>query len=316
VQQVSEPRPQVGRLRTQVSRRLHSRRAAWWFGLLTVTGVAHFASLMVLLMGFFSYMTAFQHKQKPHLTWRQNLLVLVVSVLVAVAVAIYSYRTIKVDDFGEPPKKHIPRKWWHLYATGTGAMVAIGTAYTTFVMWMLLLLGLVMTVRLLFPFLVLPGHILLWLGLVPAALALWAFIAWRYEFLEWLEKAEPPGLRLAANLVQHADAFQKRARALEQAMEATVAISKQIQREIGLEQQQLDELREQYRRDARLKELSAEEVAAVRLAIAQEQTRSSRWGLWWSIVIAVVFWVAGVVTQALIDFDALGDQLRQWFNLG
>jgi len=62
--------------------------------------------------------------------------------------------------------------------------------------------------------------------------------------------------------------------------------------------------------------LSAEEVAAVRLAIAQEQARSSRWGLWWSIVIAVVFWMAGVVTQALINFDALGDQLRQWLHLG
>jgi hypothetical protein len=151
---------------------------------------------------------------------------------------------------------------------------------------------------------------------VPAGLALWAFIAWRYQFLAWLEKVEPPGLRLAANLVQHADAFQERARALEKAMEAAVAISKQIQREIGLEQQQLGELREQYRRDARLKELSAEEVAAVRSAIAQEQARSTRWDLWWSIVFAVISWVAGVATQALIDLDALGNQLRQWLHLG
>jgi hypothetical protein len=157
---------------------------------------------------------------------------------------------------------------------------------------------------------------LLWLVPVPAGLALWAFTAWRYQCLEWLEKAEPHGLRLAANLVQHADAFQERARALEQAMEATVAISKQIQREIGVEQQQLDELREQYRRDTRLKELSAEEVAAVRLAIAQEQARSSRSGLWWSIGIAVIFWVVGLLTDALVDTEALGDQLRQWFSLG
>ena len=132
--------------------------------------------------------------------------------------------------------------------------------------------------RLIFPFFGLPGHHLLWLVPVPAGLALWAFIAWRYQFLEWLEKAEPPGLRLAANLVQHADAFQERARALEQAMEEAVTISKQIQREIRLEQRQLGELREQYRRDARLRELSLNPPMQDLVSAERGQTGSARLG--------------------------------------
>jgi hypothetical protein len=144
-----------------MSRLLHSRRAAWWFGLVCITGVTHLASVIVLLMGFMSFMTAFQHKQRLDLSERQNQLVLALSVLVALAVGVYSYRTMKVDDSGKPPRKHISREWWHIYATGTGAMVAIGTAYTTFLMWMFLLLGLVTATRLIFPFFGLPGHYLL-----------------------------------------------------------------------------------------------------------------------------------------------------------
>ena len=136
MQQVSELRPQEGHPRAQMFRLLHSRRAAWWFGLLSITAVTHFVTVLVLLMGFMSFMTAFQHKQETDLSERQNLLVLVLSVLVAVAVAGYSYRTMKLDDFGKSPRKHISREWWHIHATATGAMVAIGTAYTTFLMWM------------------------------------------------------------------------------------------------------------------------------------------------------------------------------------
>jgi hypothetical protein len=316
MQQVSQLHQRDSRFGAQVSRLLHGQRAAWWFGLLFYAGFAHFVSVIVLLMGFYVFMTAFQHRQQPELSPGQNWSVLALSALVAVAAAVYCYRTMNEDDFGKPPRKHISRKWWRVYATGTGAMVAIGTAYASFFMWVLLLAGLVRATRLMVSSFVLPGHLGLWFAPVPAGLALWAFIAWRYQFLEWLEKGEPIGLRLAANLVQHADAFQERARVLEQAMEETVAISKQIQREIGLEQQQLGELREQYRRDARLKKLSDQEVAAVRLAIAQEQSRSTRWGLWWNLVIAVVFLVIGLVIQALINFDALGHQLRQWLHLG
>ena len=41
MQQVSQLRPQGGRLGAQVARLLHSHRAAWWFRLLARTGVAH-----------------------------------------------------------------------------------------------------------------------------------------------------------------------------------------------------------------------------------------------------------------------------------
>jgi hypothetical protein len=50
--------------------------------------------------------------------------------------------------------------------------------------------------------------------------------------------------------------------------------------------------------------------------IAQENARSARWGLLLNVVIAVVFWAIGVLTDALIDTEALGYQLRQWLHLG
>jgi hypothetical protein len=34
------------------------------------------------------------------------------------------------------------------------------------------------------------------------------------------------------------------------------------------------------------------------------------------VVVAAVFYVIGLLTDALVDTDALGDQLRQWFHLG
>jgi hypothetical protein len=161
VQQASELRPQDGRLRAHISQLLHSGRASWWFGLLAATGVTQFLSAIVLLMVFPSFMTAFLHKQQPDLTERQILFVLVLSVLLAATVPIHNLRTMKGYDLGEPPRRHIPREWWHIFATGTGAIVAVGTAYTTFLMWMFLLLGLVKATRVVLPFFGLPGHYLL-----------------------------------------------------------------------------------------------------------------------------------------------------------
>ena len=161
----------------------------------------------------------------------------------------------------------------------------------------------------------LPGDPLAWVAPVAAGLALWAFVAWRHVSLEALERAEPPELRLAAHLKEHVEALQERAQALEHAFEEAEAISKKVQRGIESEQEQLRELREQYRLHAQLIELS-DHAPAVRTAIAEEQTRASRWGLLVNVVVAAVFYVIGLLTDALVDTNALGDQLRQSFHLG
>jgi hypothetical protein len=181
--------------------------------------------------------------------------------------------------------------------------------------WLLVLIGFGWAVELIVPSFGLPGPPLVWSVPLPAALGLWAFVAWRHVCLEVLETAEPPELRLAANLKQHVVAFQERAQSLERAFEDAEAISKKVQRGIELEQEQLREVREQYRLHAQLIELS-DHAPAVRTAIAQEQTRASRWGLLVNIVVAAVFFVIGLLTDALVNTDALGDQLRQWLHLG
>jgi hypothetical protein len=88
-----------------------------------------------------------------------------------------------------------------------------------------------------------------------------------------------------------------------------------VQRGIELEQEQLRELRDHYRLHTQLMELS-DRAPAVRTAIAQEQTRASRWGLLVNVVVAAIFYVIGLLTNALVNTDALGDQIRQWFHLG
>jgi hypothetical protein len=111
------------------------------------------------------------------------------------------------------------------------------------------------------------------------------------------------------------DDFQERAQALEDAFEEAAAISRKVQRGIELDQEQLKELREQYRLQAQLIELS-DRAPAIRTAIAQEHARGARWSLLVNIVVAAVFWVMGLLTDALVDTEALGHQLRQWFRLG
>jgi hypothetical protein len=308
-----QQRDRGGRLGPEMSRLLHHRQAAWWFALLAVAGVAQFASflaigsLLFVSMGQLGYDT-------ERLSTTLTAVSLALSVVVALGVSIYVYRTQR-GTFFDPPKNRIPRNSWNGYASGTGAVIAASVAWATFLMWAPTLLGLVLAVRLLFPSFGLRGDPLIWILPVSLGMALWAFVAWRHAVLEVLEMAEPPELRLAAHLKQHVEAIQERAQALEDAFEEAEAISKKVQRGIELEQEQLRELREQYRLHAQLMELS-DHAPAVRTAIAQEQTRASRWGLLINVVVAAVFWAIGLLTDALVDTETLGHQLRHWFHLG
>jgi hypothetical protein len=305
-------RGQGGRLGPQFARLLHHRRAAWWFTLLAVAGATQFMSFFVIGTTI-AYFEGLGHdrRQMPR---TQILISIALSVVVALAVSFYVHRTQK-ETFFDPPRDRVPRKKWHWFANKSGAVVALVVAYTTSLMWLFLLVGLVALARLVNPLLGLPGHPLLWLMPVPAALALWAFVAWRHVLLDVLEKAEPPELRLAANLRQQVDAFQERAQALEVAFEEAAVMSRKVQRGIELDQQQLRELREQYRLQTQLIELS-DHAPTVRTAIAQENARGARWGLLLNVVIAAVFWAIGLLTDALVDAEALGHQLRQWFHFG
>jgi hypothetical protein len=301
-----QQRSQGGRLGPRFSRLLHHREAAWWFGLIGAAGLAQFVSFFVLVIIIFGSLRALGHDPE-RMSIAPAFVTFALSVAVAIALAIQTYRTQK-EAFFDPPKNPIPRRRWGSYANLAGAVFGLLVAYTTFLMWLFLLLGLIIPARLAFSFPGLPGHPLLWLVPVPIALTLWAFIAVRHEVLEKFETAQPPQLRLAADLRQHLDAF-------ENASEELAAFSKKMQGVIQAEQEQLRELRDQYRLLAQLIELS-DRAPAIRTAIAQEQSRGARWGLLLSIVIAVVSWAIGLLTDALVDPDALGHQLRQWFHLG
>jgi hypothetical protein len=310
-----EQRSQGGRLGPRFSRLLHHRQAALWFALLAVAGLAQFVSFLIIDIPLFVTMGQLGYNTE-RLSTTLTAVALALSLVVAPAVAFYVYRTQRATFF-DPPKNRIPRKSWHGYANGTGAAIALPAAWAVFLMWIFILIGLTMAVRLIFPSFGTRETPLGWLvWAVPVAgPTLWGFVAWRHVALEVLETAEPPELRLAAHLKQHVEAFQERAQALEDAFEEAEAISKKVQRGIESEQEQLRELREQYRLHAQLIELS-DHAPAVRTAIAQEQTRASRWGLLVNVLVAAVFYVIGLLTDALVDTEALGHQLRQWFHLG
>jgi hypothetical protein len=292
---------QVHRLGLQFTRLLHDRRAALWFLLLALGGATQFGSLFVitLVLGVFRVLTK---KQGP-LSSEQLVYVFAGSVVIGIAATIVIYWRYK-DTFFDPPKDRIPRKRWRRFANRGAVGVAVIVCYTSCWIWVLLLIGLVALGRLVNPLFGLPGHPLLWIVPVPAGLALWAFVAWRHVALDVLEKAEPPELRLAVNLKQHVDAFQEHAAALEEAFEEAAVISKKMQHAIELDQERLRELHEQYRREVHLRELSAEEISAIRIAIAQEQARGTRWSIWLGIMFLLVGWAAGLVTDALIDAEA------------
>jgi len=244
----------------------------------------------------------------------QVFLVAGLSFLLALAVGVHFYRR---KDLDEPPRKRIPHRMWGYYTNGTAVLVAIGVAYTTSLLLLLFLLAFLIAARLVMPLPAGTGIILLYLMIpIPVLLAPWAFIAWRHEFREWLETAQPPELRLATKLIRQADELRGRARALEEAIEEATVISKQVQSGIELEQQRLGELHQENLRERLLKKLTPEEVSAIGFALAEQQARSARQSWWWNLFFVAIGWAVGVVTQALIDFDALGEQLRQWLNLG
>jgi hypothetical protein len=127
------------------------------------------------------------------------------------------------------------------------------------------------------------------------------FVAWRHELLQLMETAQPTELRLATNVIRFANEFQERAKALERAMEEAAEISKQMQLGIEAEKQQLAELRERYRQEVRLKDLTDEEVAAIRSELTQDNARARRWSLWFSLLLTLVGCAIGVLTNAMID---------------
>jgi hypothetical protein len=223
-------------LRGRIERLLHSGLAAWWFLLITLAGTVQFVSLFVIG----AILVAFEvivHRQQE-LSDTGILLVLALSGGIAFALAVYWYRTEK-DKGIEPPRKRIPRKRWRRYATSWAALVAIGVGYATFWLWLFLLLGLVTAARFVGLFDGLPGNPYPYFTLVPAVLALWAFVASRHVVLEVLEAAQPPELRLASDIVRLSSELEERAKGLEKAMEEASAISQQVHGGIELEKEQL-----------------------------------------------------------------------------
>jgi hypothetical protein len=299
-------------LRGRAKRLLHSKKAAEWLGLLAVAGIAQVVSFIAISICFVAFRVIFQGTTKSSLT--QDFLILGLSLVVALIAAIRVYRQ---KDSNEPPKKRIARKMWPYYRNGTALLVAVGVAYMTSLLLVLLLVAFLIAARRLVALPTGTGIVLLYSMVpIPVVLAPWAFIAWRHEFMEWLETAQPPELRLATKLIRHADDFRERARALEEAIEEAGAISKQIQRGIELEQQRLSELHQEKLRERLLKKLSDEEVSAIGFMVAEVQARSARRSRWWNVAFGVFGWAAGVVTQALIDTDSLREQFRQLLNFG
>jgi hypothetical protein len=300
-----QQRSQDGRLGPQLSRLLYHRRAAVWFVMLTLAGLAQIAGLIVAAIIVGGY-EGLRHNEE-HFSNAHAILTVALSWVVAVVATVYFYRTQKETLF-DPPKSPMPRKRWRRYTNTVGVTFALTVAYTTWWIWMFLVLGLLWVTRLAIPSFGLPGEPLLWLLSIPVGLALWAFASVRHAALEALETAEPPQLRLAAELRQHLDALQK-------AYEELDVFSRDMQRVIEIEQEQLREIRELNQLESQLKALS-DHAPAIRTAIAQEQSRSMRWGLLHSVMLAIVFLVIGLLIDALVNTDALGDQLRQWLHLG
>jgi hypothetical protein len=277
-----------------------------WFGLMGAAGFAQFMSFLVIATFVGAYQ-ALRYGQQQQFSTTQGMVILALSAAVAIIFASHIYRT-QMDTFFDPPKNPMPRKRWNAYATFFAATFGLVVAWTTFLIWLFVLVGLIMAGRLAFSFSGLPGHPLLWLVPVPAVLTLWAFVSLRHEVLKKLKTAQPPQLRLAADLRQHLDAF-------ENAYEELAAFSKRVQGVIEAEQEQLQELRDQYRLLTQLIE-SSDRAPAIRTAIAQEQTRASRWGLMANVAVAAVFLAIGLLIDALVNTEALGHQLRHWLHLG
>jgi hypothetical protein len=91
-----------------------------------------------------------------------------------------------------------------------------------------------------------------------------------------LEAATPAELRLAAEIHRLAEAFREQAEALEHAMEQAAAISEQVQVELKQEQAEVARMRQEYVRQVRLRELSAEQTAAIQDWLGEKNARIGR----------------------------------------
>jgi cytochrome bd-type quinol oxidase subunit 2 len=175
-----QQRGQGGRLRSQLVRLLHHRQAAWWFALLAVAGVAQFVSVIGITFILFPTMGRLGYDLDRMSSTNLVAVSLAVSIGVALAASLYASRKYK-KTFFDPPSNRIHRRDWHGYATKTGVAIAVPVAYITFVIWALLVLGLVVAARHLVSFPGLPGNPLVWIVPVPAGLALWAFVKGHWD---------------------------------------------------------------------------------------------------------------------------------------
>jgi DNA-binding helix-hairpin-helix protein with protein kinase domain len=266
-------------LRAWLLWRLRRHHPAWWYRLVARAAAGHFAALIA--SGFLQAGIGALRDQQVIGT-AVFLLYGVLPLVAALAVASYSYRTMKDP---EPPVSPVSRKTWTSMAEGSAFPVAIGVIYATFLPSMFLLgffLGLLRGIAdLLFSLPTVPDTVLIVveLGLSLALSCVVAMRAYSERYrqeLEVLEAAMPSGLRLAVDLHRRAEVFHAHAEVLEVAMEQAAEVSRQVQQEMMLEQQQLGELRDQALRQARLNQITPEQASALARLLDQQHAEGER----------------------------------------
>lgn len=309
------------RIQAWVTRALHSRRATWWYHLVARIGAAQFISFIVASFVITGIQTIRGFHPFGEGSDTEYALAFKLSPVGALLEGLFSYRTMKDR---EPPEKRPPRWEWRKYAERAALPVAIGVGWVILLLLFLLVGGgtslLGKLSQLPQPLAATVGTILVGfmvLGLVVLAyLPPVAFEACRDQELAMLEAEAPPQLLVAMDLNARAETFRYRAEALEEALEEATGLSDQLRHEIQLQQEQLSQLRQEYARQMELSKLTPEQVSAVTGLLSRQQEQGARRALLSNIALGFLFYIAGVVTPALISSDALGEQLRRWFHLG
>jgi hypothetical protein len=215
----------------------------------------------------------------------------------ALLIGVYSYWTMKDP---EPPEKRLSRREWRNYAERRAIPVAIGVGWVILLLLVLLLWG---GVFLLGNLSQLPPPLALAVGILVLGFMVLGFLslaflppqayeACRDQELKILEAEAPPELRIAMNLTA------------------------QIRLEIRSQQEQLSLLQQEYARQIELSKLTPEQAAAVAEILSRQQEECARRALWSNVALGFFFYLAGVVTPALVSSDALGEQLRRSLHLG
>jgi hypothetical protein len=308
-------------LQARVTRALHSRRAAWWYHLVARIGAAQFVSYIIASFIITGIQTIRGFHPFGEGSDAEYALAFKLSPVGALLVGVYSYRTMKDR---EPPEKRLPRREWRNHAERTALPVAIGVGWVILLLLFLLVWG---GIFLLGKLSQLPPPLAIAVGilivgfmvlgfLALAFLPLEAFEACRDQEFDMLEAEAPPELRVAMDLNARAETFRYRAEALEEALEEATGLSDQLRREIQSQQEQLSQLQQEYARQMELSKLTPEQAAAVVALLSRQQEQGARRALWSNIALGFLFYLAGVVTPALVNSDALGEQLRRWFRLG